>query len=857
MAEPAPFIQPQAYDADGNAVAPDVAADAVAKGQAFFQQGAKVYAKNPDGRLVTVDAADAGRAGYRVLNQAELAAEQNRIKYGEGLGNVAKATAAGAARGLTLGASDAVAGAIGGDETRQALQGLREANPIASVGSEVAGAVAPLLLSGGASAGAQGAGLAARAGATGAGAIRTLGAGHRAIAGVGGLVERGVARGLESLGATGATAGGRVAISAAKLGARGATEGALYGAAQAANDAVLTGEDITAEKIVAGMGHGALFGGALGAGLGGVARATGEIGAKLVPKKEALQQLAREQAMKGAGFRGADFRRLAGRATGDAAERRLASTADDLLETTLETGPLKGQRVLQPGANVEETLTRISAAKEEAGARLSGLKDEISEGMAAAGSSPNVAKFLERVKSEVTDPLLASKVSSVRRQAAAVERELATIAEQHQARVAAIADGAGQPGSMVDLPPEIGFRELDKVRQDLRAVFQPAAPPGGGLPPAAPKAAAQLEKTERILADQLKQDASDFLVTIGENPNAYNEANRKYHSFRQLEQVGTKSANQSLGNRSISPSDHALGIASGLGALATGNVGAIGAMGAGAAATAANKLLRERGNSLVADLARRASETDNLIATAAKALAGAGEKVKAPTLTTAFTGQGLAEQYQKTAERVRELATPAVAMQHMSSLMPEVAAQHPNVGNAVSSKLLAIYQELSKRLPPNHVDQGDTLTPLAIRERVSPLQQRKFLNEVAGALLPEQVIADLSRGVVNRDAVEMLKLVHPKTFLQLRTQVAETVQQQQKTIPFQRRIMLSTVFDFVGDSSLTPERFTGLQQMTKAMTIQDELKNQQAAQPKQGNPGSASKLGESIQLPGDAAAGDV
>lgn len=851
MAEPA-FVQPQAYDAAGNPVAPEVAADAVAKGQAFFQQGAKVYARNARGELVTVDAGDASKPGYRVLGQQELAAEQARLQYGQGAGNVAKAAVAGAARGLTLGASDAVATAIGGDDTRAALEGLRAANPIASGAGEVAGAVAPLVLSGGASAGAQGAGAVARAGQLGAGAVRTLGVGNRAIAGVGGIVERGMARGLAALGADGATAAGRIGAAAAKMAGRGAAEGALYGAAQAANDAVLKGDDITAEKIVAGMGHGALFGGALGAGLGAVARGTGELATKLVPKKEALVQLAREQSMKAAGFKGADFRRLAGRATGDAAEKRLAATADDLINTTLETGPLKGQRVLQPGANVEETLTRISAAKEEAAARLSGLKDEISDGMAAMGKGPDVGAFLARVKAEVTDPLLASKVPGVRSQVRAVQRQISTIVAEHEVRLAAAAgDEAAiamiESGQVSRAP---SFRELDKMRQDLRAVFQPVAPPGGGLPPPAPKAAAQLERAERILADQLKQDAGTFLASVGDNPNAYNEANRQFHSFRQLEQVGTKTANQSLGNRSISPSDHALGIASFMGAMATGNVGALGSMAVGGAGALANKLLRERGNSFVAEMARRASQTDSIIESAAASLAGKTEAAKTPVLAAAIEGKSLAERYQQTAEKVRELATPALAHAHVSNLIPEVAAQYPDVGGAVSRKLLAIYQQLSAALPKSHVDTGTTLTPLAVKERVSPVAMRRFLSTVSGTLEPEKVISDLGRGVIDREAIEAMKVAHPETFMQLRQKVADFVQERQDELPYKRRVMLSMTFDFVGDSSLSPERMAGLQQTAQALTVQDQAQQNAMVKPKSG--GGASKTGESMMTPHDS-----
>jgi hypothetical protein len=396
------------------------------------------------------------------------------------------------------------------------------------------------------------------------------------------------------------------------------------------------------------------------------------------------------------------------------------------------------------------------------------------------------------------------------------------------------------------------FRDLDRFRQDLASRVYPKAPPGGGLPPPPPKGAEQLMKVERMLSDYLKEEAGTFLAKTGENPNAYNEANRLYNSFNKLEQVGTKTANQSLGNRSISPSDHALGAASFLGAMTTGNVGALGAMGYGAAATFANKLLRERGNSLVADLARRASETDNIIQTAAKSLAGTAEKVKAPAFATAFEGDSLASQYQKTAERVRELAQPAVAMQHVSGAIQEVAAQYPNVGSAVSRKLLSIYQQLAAKLPQSHTDTGSTLTPLAVKSRVPRLAMQRFMSDVKGALQPERVISDLGRGVIDRNAIESLKQAHPLLFQQLRTQVAEVVQARQDEVPYKRRVMLSMVFDFEGDSSLNPQRMAGLQQVAQSLSVEDAAKDAQMIKPKTAEPGK-SKTPGSFNLPSQSA----
>lgn len=858
MAEPArrDLVQAPVFDAEGKPVAPELAAEAVATGKGFYQQGARVYARNHRGEVVTVDAADATRPGYQVLSQAELERAQLQREYGEGVGNVALAGTAGAARGLTLGASDAVLSGIGGDDTRRALKGLREANPVTSAAGEIVGAVAPVLLTSGGAAPAT-AGSLARAGAGTAQAVRAAGVLPRAVAGVGSLVERGVARGLAGMGYEGTTLAGRVGAGALKLGLQGATEGALYGAAQAANDSVLNGDAITAEKIVAGMGHGALFGGALGAGLGAVGPLATAAASKFVPKKEALQRVARDQALDAAGFTGPQRGKLMGRLHGEAGQARIDATADDLLHTVLETGERKGQRVLQPGANVGETLERISQAKNEFGARLGGLKDEISDRMAAAGEAPSIDRFFRRVKEEVTGPLFASKIQGARSQARAVERQLQTLVDEHATRLAAAQGDAAaiariEAGEVPAMAPT--FRELEQVRAALRDVFQPKAPPTGGLPPPPPKSAQYLEKTERILADVLKEDAGRFLAKVGENPNAYNELNRQFSSFAKLESVAAKAEQMQLGRRAISPSDHALGVASFLGALSTGNVGALGAMGMGGAASVANKLLRERGNSLVADMARRASELDTSIDRVAQVLAGKAERAKAPALGAALQGENLRETYERTANRVRELATPQAAQAHISSLIPEVAAQYPLVGTSVSTKLLQIYQQLQAKLPQNHVSTGTTLTPMAARERVPPGAMRSFLANVRGALEPERVIAELEHGTVDREAIEALKIAHPLTFAQLRSKVADYVSERQDELPYKRRVMLSMTFDFVGDETMEPATLAGLQETAQALTVAEQIQDANMVKPPSGGgPHGTTKASKAMTLPAQAA----
>lgn len=888
MPEPAADLaQAQAYDAQGNPIAPEAVGEAVAQGKAFFKKGARVYAKNADGELVTVSAEDATKPGYQVLGAGQLQAEVNRQKYGDSAGDIALATAAGAARGLTLGASDAVLSGLGGDDTRRALQGLREANPIASGAGEVAGAVAPLLLSGGSSAaaqaGAKGASLGARLAGGASGAVRAAGAAPRAAAAIGHTVEHGVAKGLATLGYEGKTLLGRAGAGLAKTAAGGATEGAIYGAAHAANEAVLNGDAITAEKIVAGMGHGALFGGALGGLVGAAGPLASGAVSKLKPSREGLNELAREQALKSVAM-GSDIRKIAGRAVGKQADDRLAATADDLLNYSFKSGPLKGEKAFLPGRNVDELLERITYAREELGAAIGGVKKELSERMAAAGDGPNVGEFLKRVDDEVIRPLMKSKSPGAMSKARAVQKELSIIRSEHEAFVAAKA--ASDAGEMVPVrlpdgttemrprqaPPAPTFEELDAYRQRLRDVFQPKASGSGGLPPAPPKSAEQLEKTERILSDYLKEKASTFLAKTGDDANAYNELNRQFSSFRKLEQIAGKNANQALGNRTVSPSDHALGLASFLSAMATGNVGALGAMTMGGAAAMANKLLRERGNSMVAHFAKRAAQVDERIEHAAKRLAGHRVDVKAPALAgthqaeashaahkrtalvAGLQGDRLRESYQKTSERIRELSRPQMAAAHVSNLLPEIAAQYPRVGSAVSTKLLGIYQQLAAKLPQSHVDTGETLTPLAIQHRTSPQAMRSFMSAVKGALEPEEVIAELGNGIIDREAIESLKMAHPETFMQLRNKVADFVEQNEDELPFRRRVMLSLTFDFAGDSSLEPGRLAGLQQAAQAVSSGAGEQPQGAPPPKRGNPGK-NRLGESFKTPAESAFG--
>jgi hypothetical protein len=849
-----PLVQPQAYYPDGSPIPPEAFAKATAEGQARFEQGSKVVVRNDLGELKRIDATDIHHPGYTILHPDEVAAIAEHKEYGKGFGNQAKAAGAGVARGLTLGGSDVVASAIGGDETRKSLDALRRQNPITSGVAEVAGAAAPVLLSGGAAAPEEAAALGAGEAIEGAsaarglsglagGAIRTAGAIPRATAAAGSLVERGVARGLETLGYEGKTLAGRVAAGAVKSAASGAAEGAVYGGAQAADDSVLKGDKITAEKIVGGMGDGALFGAGIGATLGGLGPLATGAASKLLPSAEDLEGFARDRALKAVGRDTEKF----GKDLPAEQRSALRQTIGDDLKYTLKTGELAGQPVIAGGDNVEAIRAKLSQAKREAGAALGGVKEQVNDLMIQKPElAPSMDELFTRIKEQVIDPLNNAKSAGSRAQARAVEKELSILREEHEARTLSLMDSV--PADTVTP----SFLDLDKYRQTLDSNLNPKGVPKA-MAALGNKNHEALNKTSRVINDYLKEKAEAALAASGEDAGQYRELSRQYFSFNGLEKAADKSVQANARNRSISPSDHAIGLASFLAAAATGNVGALGAMTLGAAGSIANKLIRERGNSMLSVMARKAADFDGTLDAAAKSLAGHVDAAKAAAISTASTVRELRAEYQKASERVRELTRPELAQQHVAGLIPEVNAHYPDVGSAVSSQLLSIYQHLSQRLPPSNVSTGDTLTPLAIKDRASVTDMKKFMSNVQGALHPESVIKNLASGKIDRDALDSMKIVYPQMFQQLRTKVSDYVGAREDSLPYTRRVFLSMAFDFVGDSSLDPQRLLDLQN-----TIQQAQTGQTpgapGAKPKTARPGP-SKLGKSFSTPSASAFG--
>ena len=217
-----------------------------------IEDGKEFKIESPDGQRGTIQTADLKKAlesNYKLISSQQQKREQLEEKYD----NPIYGALTGAARGLTMGLSDQ---ALVKSQllTPEEMQVIKEQNPISSVVGEVTGFIAPLLATGGASAGAQ--------------AVSKIGALPRLTQKAAEIVGK---KGLEVVGKK---ATSKIAQKAIQTGITGVVEGALQGLGQTISEDALGTAEFNAESLLYNVGIGGALGGAIGAGIGGVSEAS-------------------------------------------------------------------------------------------------------------------------------------------------------------------------------------------------------------------------------------------------------------------------------------------------------------------------------------------------------------------------------------------------------------------------------------------------------------------------------------------------------------------------------------------------------------------------------------------------------
>lgn len=803
--------------------------NALFSGTAHYEAGAQVEMELPGGVVEQVPAEQVGayaKAGYRPISGAK-SAEAARAREYSTYGQAATALAEGIGSGLTFGLSNVATTQLG-LTTPEEIRARQEYQPAAGLTGEALGTAAGLIATRGASASGM--------------ALKTVGAIPRIAAGIGSAAESRVAAAL------GKGILGRVSAPAAGAALEGAISNATYDIAQASLD----DEELTAERILAAGGLGALTGGVIGAGVGGVG--------------VAMERRAVAKAARGAGISAAE------EALETASQRpRTAGAAVDALQTESDraVAAVPEQVGGKPRAELISDASASNKGMQHSARQLSrdwAVKQVLQGSYSSAGKGYTLAdEALRGLEDGTRGARMADKIRALDiktisspqgiERAAAAGRESAGLAME-----SVLAEGGATPVSLEPLLAKIddirarsaaGFTKTEtelaaKLEDELAPLIELATDPtSGGVVPMAKawEARRSLDAAAKTFKFQ-KQTAMDSALTearwaletevessfsrVGRQDLAdtWKQARGDYHEWSVIHDAAERSARKQVGG-AIWNAPRMAGMGAEIAARAAGGAllgGALGGYsGEGAAMGALSGLgmgamTRAVGGStygLLAKLAGVAAESDRITSLAARAIArgtvakarsaGAGAK-GVPTAANRLIAK-FKETRSKLEPTEEERTDEAVLIDREYSTRPSTALALSSTRERGRTQLLA-------KAPIPLQRAGISLTPEADKPSYDLNSVKRWLNYHRGAENPYDVIRDLAKGNMNRDAIDGVRENYPRIWERLQSQVMQQLLDSGEKLPYSRRVFLGTVFQLPADPSLDADFISTMQSLT-------------------------------------------
>lgn len=776
------------------ATIPDEHAEAaVRSGKYTFAAGSKVAVRNDAGKLGRLDAEAAmsalARGSVSLATEGELHHAKVEKEYG-GVGGTLAATGEGAARGLTMGLSDPAAieaaRALGGDESaehvREHLEGGKEASPWASGTAELAGAAAPLLLSGGAAAPLE-AGEAAEGASALVRGVRAAGALPRATAGIGHAIERG---GAALLGEGAESLGGRLAQAVLPKAAAGAAEGAAYGAGSAISEHALNGGDheLTAEQLLAAAGHGAIFGSALAGGLG----AGGELASSAIG---GLTDLASEKLAASGGIRGfleeqADkqgWRSLSpAKKFTEQAEARAGGVAA-VGRTLRDEGIFEASSLREAARAPSDLLPRVTEAKERIGAELGDVMTKSGATIPAADIFRPIQDIIDREGAKAGFGHIASSLEEYRND---------------------LADKLG----IIDSTEQVPVQELFKQR---RALDELVYKEGGPMNPTA--RVELLREIRRGLADTEMRavDEATTATGVGRTYEELKDLRKRYQHLSLAEDALEKTTAAYSTNRNISLSGQLAGVglmASGHGLLAI--PGAI-----------AHQVVKERGNAIAATFLGRLSQlgmveaaSRDIDAQMTSAIRGylsrtaesVGHAAVPVSMRVAMgrSERGLRASYDRRVEQIRAQAQGPDLQKHLADRIGALATHAPNTAAQLTAKATTAAAFLASQVPKS-TPPTSLLQPLLKGPPPSDAAMARFLRIDAVVQRPLAILSEMRAGRLTKDQVDAARTVYPKLLQRIQQSAVEHLAHRKAPLPYSKRKGLTALLGVPADATMSPD----------------------------------------------------
>jgi hypothetical protein len=580
------------------------------------------------------------------------------------------------------------------------IAGRREANKALAVGSELVGAVAPALLSGGVGS----AGALARM--TPAGQLANL------------ATKMGTA-----LAARTASGVGRIGA----LALTGAVEAGVDNATRTVMGDLAAGNvDITAERALEAAWDGAKWGGLVGGGLGLVAegaQAAGRVGASAAravgERLGTLSDQAGSAAFKAAtGRTSIAAQRLAARVGGDA----------EIGKTLLKRGVIA--ETLGGGHTVDDIAERLPGALDDAGRELGDLLGEV------ADAPTSRSAILQRIESDVIAPLDKAGTKDIAR---AVRAKLET---------SGIVEELSQAGD-----DAIQLRALHELRR--RFDQRPDLKWGSTGPGPVDITTDAMRDVRRTIEDAFEKASDDAAKARGVTDFAdrLKQAKREYSHLAVANQVSEQGSFARAANNRLGLNDVLAGVA---GAASLGPAGALAAVG--------SKFLRDRSESVIAAtlyrLARGAVKQEQAIE---GAVASTVRSLSLPTVAVTAASRGLvpsAESMQRMVAQAQALQDPESPESHqLEAQTLQLASESPEFADAMKAAVMRKASMVVQKMGPQ-TDPSDPLKrqPMPM-DRVTKSRGERFLRAVQS---PSAALDRLASGQGSAEDLAVVRELTPQ-----------------------------------------------------------------------------------------------
>lgn len=739
----------------------DQVQDLFLRRQAAFPGGAKIPVVSPDGEPGTIDAKEAHqafKAGYTfdpgTVKEADLQERRG------GLGQQVLAGIEGLASGATFGASRMVERGLGVDPT--AMKERIAANPITSIGGEVAGAVIPSVISEYVTGGAATPAVAAN--------VARIAALAPTLARTGGAL---VGREVESL-------VGKGLLSSI---ASASTEGAAYGLGNFVSEAALHTKgdpELTAEHALASVGMGAVLGGGVEAGTKLLGKGLSTLTPKSFPKGIGPNELE-------------DF----------SAERLTKAVAGGKLKYTKQVdkwhgGPVEFGHALEDlglgkvGVSPEGNLDIAKKAMDTFGPQLSqtykGLDDLVNQNPKLAALLPESKPFFSNLKRNFVNAMKGQPSQDQ------VRNKLGDLLPRWQEEF-----GRGK---------RMSFADLWNLQKDM-----------GDIVNWADTAQKPFNKSVTRLRGIIKgiiSDNAEQTTKMAGQPNgaeAIAELNRKFSTAATAADILKDKIASSEANRTFSLTDHIVGAGTGLAGIAHGNP--LGAL-ASIPGAIANKLMRSQGNQVLAATAtglasmqRKLQVNAQRIATGVKDFMDRSGQGIIPSLERGFfaNNSNPQEAYDERMEELNKaIGNPQRLVENLersSSALSEVA---PDTSKLMQQKAVQAAQFLMEKAPKNPGG-GSSLFEGEWKPADSQIATWSRYWEAAND--PLSVVDSLASGTVSKEGVEVLRTLYPKLYQEVQTEITQSLIQAHQDggaqLSYGQRLQLSALFGMPIEKTLTPQ----------------------------------------------------